>query len=74
MGKRYGDKIDSVDIFNELICDPDMKEPGFDEDTYDQKPRVYHMREKGWFKYLSFDDLCEFALAARKAMPNVTFT
>ena len=74
LGKRYGDKIDSVDIFNELICDPDMKEPGFDEDTYGQEPRVYHMREKGWFKYLSFDDLCEFALAARKAMPNVTFT
>jgi len=74
LGKRYGNKIDSVDIFNELICDPDMKEPGFDEDTYGQEPRVYHMREKGWFKYLNFDDLCEFALAARKAMPNATFT
>ena len=74
VGERYGDRIDAVDIFNELICDPDMKEPGFDEDTYEQEPREYHPRKKGWFKYLSVDDLCEMALIARKAMPNTTFT
>ena len=74
LGEKFGDRIDCVDIFNELICDPDMKEPGFDEDSYGNIPKEYHLRQKGWFKYLDKDDLCEFALCARKAMPNVTFT
>ena len=29
MGQRFGDHIDCVDIFNELIYDPVMKEEGF---------------------------------------------
>ncbi len=74
IGERYGDRIDTVDMFNELISDPDMKEPGFDEDSYGNKPKEYHLRKKGWFQYLTIDDLCELALEARKAMPNTTFT
>ena len=68
LGKRYGDKIDAIDIFNELIYDPVMKEPGFDEEP------TYHPRQEGWQKYLTLEDLCEMALEARKTMPNVTFT
>ena len=45
-----------------------MKEPGFDEEP------TYHPRQEGWQKYLTLEDLCEMALEARKAMPNVTFT
>lgn len=68
IGERYGDRIDTVDIFNELIYDNDMKEPGFNED------KSYHLRYEGWQKYLNLEDLCEMALEARKVMPNVTFT
>ena len=68
IGERYGDRIDTVDIFNELIYDPVMKEPGFDEDE------SFHQREEGWQKYLNLEDLCEMALEARKRMPDVTFT
>lgn len=68
IGTRFGDRIDTVDIFNELIYDPVMKEPGFDEDP------TYHERYNGWQKYLSLEDLCEMALEARRVMPNVTFT
>ena len=68
IAQRIGDQIDCVDIFNELIYDPIMKEEGFDE-----RP-TFHPRETGWSKYLNIEDLCEMALAARKAMPNVTFT
>lgn len=69
LGEMYGDEIDSVDIFNELIYDPDMIEAGFEEDG-----KTYEEREQGWQKYLTIDDLCEFALIARNSMPNVTFT
>ena len=68
IGKTYGDRIDAVDIFNELIYDPHMKEEGFDELP------TYHQRTEGWQKYLSTRDLCEMALMARKLMPNATFT
>ena len=68
IGIRYGEKIDAVDIFNELIYDPYMKEPGFDEE------KSFHPRHEGWQKYLSIEDLCEMALEARKVMPNATFT
>lgn len=68
VGKTYGARIDTVDIFNELIYDPQMKEDGFDEQP------TYHQRTEGWQKYLSIRDLCEIALEARKLMPNTTFT
>lgn len=68
MGQRFGNQIDCVDIFNELIYDPVMKEDGFDE-----RP-TYHSRETGWSEYLNIEDICEMALVARKAMPNATFT
>ena len=68
IGQTYGDRIDTIDIFNELIYDPVMKEPGFDEQP------TYHPRQEGWQKYLTLEDLCEMALVARKTMPNTTFT
>lgn len=68
VGTRYGDRVDTIDIFNELIYDPVMKEPGFDEEP------TFHTRREGWQKYLNIEDLCEMALEARKVMPNVTFT
>lgn len=68
IGKKYGDRIDTLDIFNELIYDDQMKETGFDEDP------SYHPRKEGWQKYLSIEDMCEMALEARKLMPNVKFT
>ena len=69
IGKRYGDRVESVDIFNELIYDPVMKEEGFDEQTPE-----YQYRSQGWHKYLSLEDMCKMAVIARKQMPNVKFT
>lgn len=74
IGEKYGDRIDTVDIFNELIYDPNIREKGpTGEDIYKEE-NSYHERKKGWQKYLSMEDLCEVALLARKKMPNVTFT
>ena len=69
IGKSYGDRIEAVDIFNELIYDPNMKEDGFDEPTDE-----YGYRTQGWHNYLSLEDMCTMALFARKKMPNVKFT
>ncbi len=69
IGKLYGDRVEAVDIFNELIYDPNMKEDGFDEPTDE-----YRYRTQGWHKYLSLEDMCKMALLARKKMPNVKFT
>lgn len=68
IGERYGDKIEAVDIFNELIYDPCMTEDGFQEE------KTYHERRQGWQGQLSLDNLCVMALVARKSMPNTTFT
>jgi len=68
IGERYGDRIEAVDIFNELIYDPGMTEDGFQEEP------TYHERNQGWQGKLSLDDLCVMALVARKSMPNTTFT
>ena len=68
IGETYGDRLDTVDIFNELIYDPAMSEQGFGEQD------GYHVRREGWQKYLTTRDLCEVALEARRVMPNVTFT
>lgn len=69
IGTKYGDKVEAVDIFNELIYDPGMKEEGFDEPTDN-----YQYRTQGWHKYLNLEEICKMALIARKEMPNVTFT
>lgn len=68
IGERFGDRIEAVDIFNELIYDPGMTENGFEEAL------TYHERNQGWQGQLSLDDLCIVALVARKSMPNTTFT
>ena len=76
IGKRYGDRIDNVDIFNELIYDPDMREVqnfGRQSDVFKEED-TYHPRVEGWQKYFSIEDLCEIALEARKLMPNAAFT
>lgn len=69
IGQRYGDRIDTVDVLNELIYDPNMKEDGFDEATDE-----YKYRTQGWHEYLSLEDICKMVLIARKTMPNVNFT
>lgn len=69
IGQQYGNRIESVDIFNEFIYDPNMKEEGFDEPTDE-----YQYRTQGWHKYLDLEDMCKMALIARKEMPNVVFT
>ena len=69
IGQQYGDRVEAVDIFNELIYDPNMKEEGFDESTDE-----YQYRTQGWHKYLNLEDMCRMALIARKEMPNVKFT
>lgn len=76
IGRRYGDRIEAVDIFNELIYDPVMREEKIGPDGNDafEEDDNFHPRTKGWQKYLSLEDLCEMALAARKEMPNATFT
>lgn len=76
IGRRYGDRIDAVDIFNELIYDYEMREEKIGSDGNDvfEEDENFHLRENGWQKYLSLEDLCEMALAARKEMPNATFT
>ena len=68
IGEQYRDRIDAVDIFNELIYDPGMTQNGFEEAP------TYHERNQGWQGQLSLDDLCIMALVARKSMPNTTFT
>lgn len=74
IGEKYGDRIDTIDIFNELIYDPTMKEKGPNgQDIFDEG-NTYHERTKGWQEVLSLEDLCEMALLVRKKMPNVTFT
>ncbi len=70
VGTRYGDRLDTIDIFNELIYDPVMIEK---REDFEEEP-TFHPRTKGWQEYLSIEDLCEMALEARKVMPNVTFT
>ena len=70
IARNYGDKIETVDIFNELIYDPQMTE---DVGKFGERDD-FHYREKGWQEYLSLEDLCDVALMARKEMPNVTFT
>lgn len=70
LARNYGDRIENVDVFNELIYDPDMieKKEDFGEE------RSYHPRTEGWQKYLDLEDLCEMALTARKLMPKAIFT
>ena len=70
LAKNYGDRIENVDIFNELVYDPVMieKREDFGEEC------SYHPRKEGWQKYLDLEDLCEMALKARKLMPEATFT
>ena len=70
LAQNYGDRIENVDIFNELIYDPDMLEQ---REIFEEE-HSYHPREKGWQKYLNLEDLCEMALTARKLMPEATFT
>lgn len=76
IGEKYGDEIDTLDIFNELIYDPNMREKLLDENGQDifEEEDSYHERKTGWQKDLTLEDLCEMALLARKKMPNVTFT
>ena len=69
VGQKYGSRVESVDIMNELIYDPNMKEEGFDEPTND-----FQYRTQGWHKYLGLEDICKMALIARKEMPDVKFT
>lgn len=72
LAKNYGDKLERVDMFNELIYDPNMQEQGFKENETNGKK--YHPRQNsGWQKYLNLNDLCDVALVARKLMPNVEF-
>lgn len=68
--KNYGDRVENVDIFNELIYDPDRIEK---REIFGEE-RSYHPRHEGWQKYLDLEDLCEVALVARKSMPEATFT
>lgn len=70
LSQNYGDRIENVDIFNELIYDPDMLE----QRQYFEEEHNYHTRKEGWQKYLDLEDLCEMALTARKLMPEATFT
>lgn len=70
LAQNYGDRIENVDIFNELIYDPDMIEK---KEIFGEE-RGYHPRTEGWQKYLDLEDLCEMALTARKLMPEATFT
>ncbi len=69
IGQTYGSRVESVDVLNELIYDPVMKEEGFDEPTSE-----YQYRTQGWHKYLDLEDMCKMALIARKSMPGVKFT
>lgn len=70
LAQNYGGRIENVDIFNELIYDPDMIER---KEIFGEKGG-YHPRTEGWQKYLDLKDLCEIALIARKLMPEATFT
>ncbi len=67
---RYNGKVQAVDMFNELVYDNAMLE----EREYFQEDPTYHVRTKGWQKYLGLEDLCEMALLVRNNMPEVTFT
>lgn len=44
LAQNYGDRIENVDIFNELIYDPDMLEQ---REIFEEE-HSYHPREKGW--------------------------
>ncbi len=70
LAQYYGDRIENVDILNELIYDHVrvIQRENFEEE------HSYHPRTEGWQKYLDLEDLCEMALKARKLMPNATFT
>jgi GH35 family endo-1,4-beta-xylanase len=70
LAQNYGDRIENVDIFNELIYDPNMIEK---REIFEEK-HSYHPRTEGWQKYLDLEDLCEMALTARKLMPETIFT
>lgn len=69
IGQQYGSRVETIDVLNELIYDPFMKEEGFDEPV-----TAYQYRTQGWHQYLGLEDICKMVLIARKSMPNAIFT
>ena len=69
ISSRYSGRVQTLDIFNELIYDGEMLE----EPEYFTEEPTYHYRTKGWQKYLDLEDLCEMALICRNNMPDATF-
>ena len=45
-----------------------------EEREYFQEDPTYHIRTKGWQKYLGLEDVCEMALRVRNNMPDTIFT
>lgn len=65
---RFGSRIDEIDVFEDLIYDPE-----FTEYEYIERNSGYKFRKKGWQEKLTLDDLCEIVAYARKRMPKVKF-
>lgn len=65
---RYGNRINEIEIFEDLIYDYENTEFEFREIG-----ASFRFRKKGWQEKLDLEDLCELAAFAKKRMPTVKF-